>query len=670
MLNAIKKIIRNLLLPMALLAVPAGVRAQINTDRVMDIGRNALYFEDYVLSIQYFNQVISVKPYLCEPYFYRGLAKFSLGDYQGAEDDCTRTIDCNPFVVNAYQVRGLARINLEDYAGAIEDYRAALKYEPENVGVLHNISLCYLQEKQYETADSTLDYLLKVSPSYTDAYILKSQVSLERGDTAAAFTYADTAVGKDPYDARYWSARATIRLMQEDYKDAEGDLTQAIRLGIDNAPNFINRALARYNLKDFRGAMADYDEALDLDPNNYIGLYNRGLLRAQVGDDNRAIEDFDKVLEMNPGNMMALFNRALLRENTGDFAGAIDDYTTVLGRYPEFAYGYRRRADLYKKTGNGALAAKDEDKLLNMALDEQFGKRPAGGTRQTRSESDDDDVDNYEKMIIADDNDFTGYNNDYRGRIQNRNVEVRMQPMVAMTYYEQPSELINHSLYYKAIDALGDDGGKTSKLIMTTRERPLTEAEVERHFSLINSRKLDAPDGIGCAEQHFRRALDFYLVQDFDSAVGDLDDAEECDGGFFPTYFLRSLINCKKIEVERSQQPSEALPGKTDGTAALAFHDYDKVLADLDKVVELAPDFPYAYYNRACVRAMLKDFLGALDDLGKAIELDGSFAEAYYNRGLVNVFLGNNRQGIDDLSRAGELGIASSYNVIKRFRKR
>ena len=31
--------------------------AQINTDRMMDIGRNALYFEDYVLSIQYFNQV-------------------------------------------------------------------------------------------------------------------------------------------------------------------------------------------------------------------------------------------------------------------------------------------------------------------------------------------------------------------------------------------------------------------------------------------------------------------------------------------------------------------------------------------------------------------------------------------------------------------------------------
>ena len=30
--------------------------AQVNTDRVMMIGKNALYYEDYVLAIQYFNR--------------------------------------------------------------------------------------------------------------------------------------------------------------------------------------------------------------------------------------------------------------------------------------------------------------------------------------------------------------------------------------------------------------------------------------------------------------------------------------------------------------------------------------------------------------------------------------------------------------------------------------
>ena len=35
------------------------------------MGRNALYYEDYVLAIQRFNMVINAKPWLGEPYFYR-----------------------------------------------------------------------------------------------------------------------------------------------------------------------------------------------------------------------------------------------------------------------------------------------------------------------------------------------------------------------------------------------------------------------------------------------------------------------------------------------------------------------------------------------------------------------------------------------------------------------
>ena len=60
---------------LAILLLPTLLYAQINTERVMTIARNALYFEDYVLSIQYFNQVINAKPYLYEPYFFRALAK-------------------------------------------------------------------------------------------------------------------------------------------------------------------------------------------------------------------------------------------------------------------------------------------------------------------------------------------------------------------------------------------------------------------------------------------------------------------------------------------------------------------------------------------------------------------------------------------------------------------
>src|SRR5574344_611320 len=123
---------------------PMSMFAQINTERVMAIGRNALYFEDYVLSIQYFNQVINAKPYLYEPYFFRSLAKLNLEDYQGAESDCNEAMHRNPFVVGIYQIRGLARIKQNNFDGAIEDYKQALTYAPESLPLWNNLVLCYL----------------------------------------------------------------------------------------------------------------------------------------------------------------------------------------------------------------------------------------------------------------------------------------------------------------------------------------------------------------------------------------------------------------------------------------------------------------------------------------------------------------------------------------------
>ena len=86
------------------------ISAQFRTDRLIDIGRSALYYEDYVLSIQYFNQVINVKPYLYEPWFYRAVAKYYLDDYVGAEKDCSEAISLNPYITDIYELRGLCNI--------------------------------------------------------------------------------------------------------------------------------------------------------------------------------------------------------------------------------------------------------------------------------------------------------------------------------------------------------------------------------------------------------------------------------------------------------------------------------------------------------------------------------------------------------------------------------
>ena len=126
--------------------------AQLNTRRVMEIGRNALYFEDYVLSIQYFNQVIDSKPFLHEPYFYRALAKFYLEDYSGAEQDLDTAILKNPYISRCYQLRGLCRANMDSLLSAEADFRKALRFNPHNDEVWQNLGAVAMQLEDWDKA--------------------------------------------------------------------------------------------------------------------------------------------------------------------------------------------------------------------------------------------------------------------------------------------------------------------------------------------------------------------------------------------------------------------------------------------------------------------------------------------------------------------------------------
>ena len=40
--------------------------AQIDVQQVLSIGRNAIYFNDYIVSMGYFNQVIGLRPWMAE----------------------------------------------------------------------------------------------------------------------------------------------------------------------------------------------------------------------------------------------------------------------------------------------------------------------------------------------------------------------------------------------------------------------------------------------------------------------------------------------------------------------------------------------------------------------------------------------------------------------------
>ena len=550
--------------------------AQINTDRVLTIGRNALYFEDYVLSIQYFNQVIKSKPWLAEPYFYRAVAKINLDDYKGAEEDCTLCLERNPFLVQAYYARGIARQSQEKFDEAIEDYRKGLEFKAEDRQMLVNMAVANIQKKDFKEAEKVFDELMTAHPKYSMNYLTRGAMYTEKGDTVKALADYDKAISMDPYYAPAYGNRAILHYQMNNMKDALADLNEAIRLNTRESGYYINRGLVRYQLKDLRGAMADYDQVVSMDSHNLIARFNRGLLRAQIGDNNRAIEDFDVVIEIEPDNYMAYYNRALLRYETGDYQGSVHDFDVVLRQYPNFVAGYYSRAEVKRKMHDEVGADRDYWTAYNMeqkkkngnasgnAVASQNGNNtgtqladPASKDENTREQSD-KNIDKFNRLVVYDEEEVrkTKYNSEIRGRVQDRNVRVDLEPMFVLTYYEKVDPIKKLVYYDKMVEAYNSRLVLERKLRITNEEAALTEDQVAVHFASIDNFSARIVKNPNDVDAYFGRALDFMLVQDFTEAIKDYTKVIELDPDFAMAYFNRAVVRYKQLDYNMSQAAS------------------------------------------------------------------------------------------------------------------
>lgn len=112
---------------------------------------------------------------------FRGLAKYYLDDYSGAESDLSHAISLNPYIANMYELRGLCRIRQNSYADAIGDYDHSLRLNPQNQAAWYNRALCRVEQKDYAQAQLDLDTIVVKWKQFASAYSLKAQIYLAEG---------------------------------------------------------------------------------------------------------------------------------------------------------------------------------------------------------------------------------------------------------------------------------------------------------------------------------------------------------------------------------------------------------------------------------------------------------------------------------------------------------
>ncbi|WP_302129223.1 tetratricopeptide repeat protein [uncultured Duncaniella sp.] len=460
----------------------------------------------------------------------------------------------------------------------------------------------------------------------------------------------------------------------QDYKSALADMDMAVKLSPDFPGYYINRAFLRYMTDDFYGAFDDYDHALKLDPTNSMALFNRGLLRAEVHDTNKAIEDFTSVINLNPDDYKTLYNRSMLLAEIGDFEAALSDLNRVLEAYPDFAAAYFLRYDIKRRKGDLQSAEKDYNKSLALAKtkvpvspDKQFADNTSAGNSQDEdgdgpvvTETQEQVKKRFSSLATISAN-YTSENDatTIRGRVQDQELKVELEPIFIITYYTSPTEIKLNSEYIREVNDLNATGLLRFGLQVANRESTLRDDNVETtHRSSIDFYNSYIASHPPRAIDYFGRAMDFYTIGDFDAAVGDLSTAVRLTPDFALAYLLRAQVRyAKKHKATDDGQ----------GTHILSEEESADILADIEKAISLSPFMPVAYYNKGVVLTEIGHLDEALKAFTRAIELKRDFGEAYYNRGYVHLTIGDKDKAFPDLSRAGELGIVSSYSLLKRM---
>lgn len=596
---------------------------------------------------------------MSEPYYLRAFAKMSLDDYAGAEADCSLALERNKFHTETYKLRGFARQQLGLDSLAVEDYDIGLRYNPQDKWFLFYKGVAETQLRRDAEADSTFAKLLRLYPGFDDAYSARGRLRALEGDTVAALADISKAIDLSRTQLQPYLLRADLLVHQRKWEEALKDMDEAIKLKPHEADYYLNRAFIRYNMDDYFGAMADYNYTLELEPHNSAALFNRALLRYEVKDLDRAATDMQAVLAIDPDNFHARYNLGLVNLERGKYKEALQDFSVISKRYPRFHPAYYAQAEAMRLMGNmrGAmqLAHQGDDLVRSYVKNPEKNPldRPAiqsgtanSGSERHVDESEEDVMNRFNQLVTSGSVTETqlAFNDRIKGRVQDRDMTVDIEPAFMLSYVESEQSLKNTSNYFRELDDFNRNRYIAQRIYLT----PAADVSADNYEALFNM-----ADNYGGSTEGSNRAADWLALalartqlKDPEAAIKAYDKAIELYPDFVMAYMGRAYARTLTDDVKQ---------------VSLAIADYDKAL-------RLHPGLVYAWFNKGNIFYANGDYTTALQCYGEALRTDPSFAAALFNRGITYLRLGNKRQAFADLSKAGELGVLPSYNVLKRMK--
>ncbi|MGD9978083.1 MAG: tetratricopeptide repeat protein [Bacteroidales bacterium] len=628
--------------------------AQLNKAYFFYKGEELLSQQKYTQAMPYLNTLISIDSTLFEGWFLRGVAKYNLGDVQGAVSDFDRVIKTNPVFAQAHNYKAIALNRILQYKQALNEVNIALDLKPNTTDFLFTLGITYFQMQDYPRSIEVFSKVIKADNSNPDVWINRGSARLLTGDTLGALSDYNLAVKVNPFYANSYSRRGVLNAEMDKATLALADLSKAIQLDSLTPENYFNRALVYYNLKQPVNALTDLNKVLDIDPKYSLALFNRAIINYQLDSWQTAIDDLGKLTALNPENVLIYYYRGSILYEKGQLQKALDDFTTAINIFPDFAKAYMFRSEVKAKVGD-LYGSENDYKKGKMLMDKYKD------ADQQNLFSMMDSSGRFNKLISLE----KDFNTASRVSLETNRFKVTSAflPMLKLCLNQNPKNLNTNTYHIGWLDSINQKLPGEYQLTLTTQ--PDNAAKVASlqnidsalgsnpYYHLILGIVQTGKGKYTAATAEYRKA---YGIDPYNPLIKISLVASNTD----MARFIESFGNEPKLMGIQQDNTAET-KNRTSMTA------YSDAIAELSVMHGQNTMNSIVSYNIGNIYILANNFTEAINWYNRSVSDNPSFASAYYNRGLALLLSGSQSQGCKDLSTAGEMGITQAYEALQRF---
>lgn len=171
-----------------------------------------------------------------------------------------------------------------------------------------------LKNRNFKDAVNDFGKALKEQPSDTAALGGMIKACLLNDDLKEAQKHIDNAIKSFPDNAEYMFRRGILNNKRGQFDKASEDFTQA--LSMNSSDNlkvqiYLNLGATQLKQETFDLALESYKKALELSPRN-TSIYNyKGYANYKLGFFNDAINDYNSAIDLDPNNASSYYNRGM-----------------------------------------------------------------------------------------------------------------------------------------------------------------------------------------------------------------------------------------------------------------------------------------------------------------------------------------------------------------------